>query len=345
MSAKQPLFKRDWKVVDHWKYYFLVSGLIILLGIILLCIPKIGLNLGIDFEGGYSMEIQYGGTLNRANYDEKLAVVKKVANDLKDDEGKPYNLEISRAQMQGEAEGASILIRFKAIGDEAYMEKVTSDLRSALIDELNDSESPYVGNVKESSTISQTVSSELLFAAIAAIYLSLLLMLVYITIRFELKSGLSAVVALMHDVFIVISFMVFTRIEINSTFIAAIITLIGYSINNTVIIFDRVRENLKNPANAELSPAKIANMSVKDSFWRTFNSSLTTLFTITLLAIIGVSAIREFALPIIMGLLSGIFSSMCIAPSVWTLLQSRKKKVNKDKKDESDKSSETVTAG
>lgn len=104
MSAKQPLFKRDWKVVDHWKYYFLVSGLIILLGIILLCIPKIGLNLGIDFEGGYSMEIQYGGTLNRANYDEKLAVVKKVANDLKDDEGKPYNLEISRAQMQGEAE-------------------------------------------------------------------------------------------------------------------------------------------------------------------------------------------------------------------------------------------------
>lgn len=342
MNGKKSLMKRDWKIVDQWKYYFLISGLIIVLGIVLLCIPKIGLNLGIDFEGGYSMEIQYGGTLNRDNYDEKLAVVEKVVNNLKDEQGKPYNLEVSRAQMQGEAEGASILIRFKAIGDEDYMETVTERLRSALIDELNDSESPYVGNVKESSSISQTVSSELLFAAIAAIYLSLLLMLVYITIRFEFKSGLSAVVALLHDVLIVISFMVFTRIEINSTFIAAIITLIGYSINNTVIIFDRVRENHKNPANAELSPKEIANMSVKDSFWRTFNSSLTTLFTITLLAIIGVSAIREFALPIIMGLLSGIYSSLCIAPSVWTLLQSGKKKVNKEKKD--DNSSETITA-
>ena len=345
MNKKNSLFKRDWKIVDQWKYYFIVSGLIILLGIILLCVPKIGLNLGIDFEGGYSMEIQYGGTLSKDNYSEKLSVVRNVVENLKDDKGKSYGLEVARAQMQGEKEGASILIRFKAIGDETYMEQVTKDLRDALIERLNDSESPYVGNVKESSSISQTVSSELLFSAIAAIYLSLLLMLVYITIRFEFKSGLSAVIALMHDALIVISFMVFSRIEVNSTFIAAIITLIGYSINNSVIIFDRIRENMKNPINSELSPAKIANKSVKESFWRTFNSSLTTLFIITVLAIIGVSAIREFALPIIMGLLSGMYSSMCIAPSVWALMQSRTKKIKNQKKDEKDKSPETVTAG
>ncbi|HHW90312.1 MAG TPA: protein translocase subunit SecF [Clostridiales bacterium] len=326
MSQKLPLFKRDWNIVDKWKYYFIASSIIIILGIILLCVPKIGFNLGIDFEGGYSMEIKYGPALTKENYSEKLAEVNEVVTNLTDSEGNKYNLEIARAQMQGEAEGASILIRFKAVGDEQYMEQVTQDLKKALIERLTDVENPYVGNVMDSSTISQTVSSELLFAAIAAIYLGLLLMLVYITIRFELKSGLAAVVALFHDVLIVVAFMVFSRIEINSTFIAAIITLIGYSINNTVVIFDRIRENLKNPANANLSSAQIANASIKESFWRTFNSSLTTLFTITVLAIIGVSAIREFALPIIVGLLSGIYSSLCLAPSVWTLLNKPKSK-------------------
>ncbi|HEY8390887.1 MAG TPA: protein translocase subunit SecF [Clostridia bacterium] len=340
--SRNSFYKREWRIVDHWKYFFLVSGLIILLGIVLLCVPKIGLNLGIDFEGGYSIEIKYGGTLNKGNYDEKLAVVERVVENLKDEDGKPYGLKVARAQMQGESDEASILIRFKAIGDEDFMEKVTDDLKTALIAELKDSEAPYVGTVKDSSAISQTVSGELLFAAIAAIYLSLLFMLVYITIRFEFKSGIAAVVALAHDVLIVVSFMVFSRIEVNSTFIAAIITLIGYSINNTVIIFDRVRENLKNPNNAELSYAKIANKSVKESFWRTFNSSLTTLFIITILAIIGVPSIREFALPIIVGLVSGIYSSLCLAPSVWTLLQSKKKRAKGDQKEE--KQSETVTA-
>lgn len=266
MSSKLPLFKRDWKIVDKWKYFFLASGIIILLGIILLCIPQVGLNLGIDFEGGYSMEIKYGGALTKDNFNEKLAEVRDVVTSLTDSEGNKYNLEIARAQMQGEAEGASMLIRFKAIGDEQYMEQVTQDLKKALMEALTDAENPYVGSVTDSSTISQTVSSELLFAAIAAIYLSLLLMLIYITIRFELKSGLSAIVALFHDVLLVIAFMVFTRIEINSTFIAALITLIGYSINNTVVIFDRIRENLKNPVNANLTSAQIANKSIKESF-------------------------------------------------------------------------------
>jgi preprotein translocase subunit SecF len=322
---KQSLFKRDWHIVEYWKYFFIASGAIIILGIVLLFIPQIGLNLGIDFEGGYSMEIKYGAALTKDNFDEKLAEIKSVVESLKDGQGNSYNLKVSRAQMQGEDENASILIRFKAIGDEEYMEQVTADLKAALIEALTDVENPYAGSVTDSTTISQTVSSELLFAALAAVYVSLLLMLLYITIRFEFKSGLAAVVALFHDSLIVLALMVFTRVEVNSTFIAALITLIGYCINNTVVIFDRIRENAKNPINANLTPAELANKSVKESFWRTFNSSLTTLFTIIVLAIIGVTSIREFAFPIIVGLISGMYSSLFLAPSVWTLLNKKPK--------------------
>ncbi|HEY8443769.1 MAG TPA: protein translocase subunit SecF [Clostridia bacterium] len=334
MSQKQSLFNRDWHIVDKWKYFFIASGAIILLGLILLFIPQIGLNLGIDFEGGYSMEIKYGAALTKDNFNEKLAQIEQVVENLKDSEGNSYNLKISRAQMQGKDENASILIRFKAIGDEEYMEKVTADLKQALINALFDPENPYSGSVADSSTISQTVSAELLFGALAAVYVGLLLMLVYITIRFELKSGLAAVVALFHDVLVVLAFMTFTRIEVNSTFIAAIITLIGYCINNTVVIFDRIRENAKNPLNAGLTSAELANKSIKESFWRTLNSSLTTLFTITLLAIIGVPSIREFAFPIIIGLISGLYSSLCLAPSVWTLLNKKPKNKKAQVKEE-----------
>ncbi|HEY8423513.1 MAG TPA: protein translocase subunit SecF [Clostridia bacterium] len=325
MNQKESLFKRDWHIVEQWKWFFLASGLIILLGIVLLCIPQIGLNLGIDFEGGYSVEIKYGTALTKENFNEKLGEIREVVENLTDSEGKKYNLEISRAQLQGEGEGASILIRFKAIGDEQYMEQVLDDLKEALREALTDPENPYVGNVSNSTTISRTVSSELIYAALAAVYVSLLLMLIYITIRFEFKSGLAATVALFHDTLVVLAFMVFTRIEVNSTFIAAIITLIGYCINNTVVIFDRVRENAKNPVNADMSPVELANKSIKESFWRTFNSTLTTLFIITLLAVIGVPSIREFALPIIIGLISGLYSSLCLAPSVWVLLSKNRK--------------------
>lgn len=326
MSEKKSLFNRDWKIVEYWKYYLIIPSVIIIIGLILLFIPKIGFNLGIDFEGGYSLEVKYGSALTEKNYDVKLSVIEDVVETLKDSSGKPYKLKISRAQMQGEAESASILIRFKAIGDEVYMQTVTADLKEALLDKLMESENPYVGNVMESSTITQTISTEQLFRALAAIYLCLLLMLAYITVRFDFLSGLTIMLALLHDSLIMIVFMVFSRIEVNSTFIAAIVTLMGYSINNSVVIFDKIRENLKNGQNEGLSSARIANISIKQTFWRTFNSSLTTLFTIVVLVIIGVPAIREFALPIIVGLIAGTFSSMCIAPSIWSLIRSKKEK-------------------
>lgn len=186
----------------------------------------------------------------------------------------------------------------------------------------------YSGSVADGGTTTATVSNEYLFSAIVAIAVALICMLIYIVIRFEILSGISAVVALAHDILIMFCAMVVFHIEINSTFIAALITILGYSINNTIIIFDRVRETSKlytgKRVNGKLvKPEFIANKSVQDTIWRSINTTLTTLITIGMVAIIGVADIQIFALPIIFGLLAGTYSSIFIAPSVWAWLMKK----------------------
>lgn len=183
----------------------------------------------------------------------------------------------------------------------------------------------YSGKVSEGGQTSSTVSTEILKSAILAISVALLCMLIYIIIRFELLSGIAAVVALVHDLLIMFCGMVIFHIEVNANFIAGIITILGYSINNTIIIFDRVRENMKLLGGKRLNgklvkPAYIANLSVQETIMRSINTTLTTLVTISMVAIIGVPSIRVFALPIIFGLLAGTYSSIFIAPTIWAML-------------------------
>lgn len=201
-----------------------------------------------------------------------------------------------------------------------------TDENAAKLEDVMTISDNYGGMVSDGGQTSSTVSSETLKSALLAISISLLCMLIYIVIRFELLSGIAAVLALTHDLVIMLCGMVVFHIEINSTFIAAIITIHGYSINNTIIIFDRVRENLKFYANKRINgkmvkPAYIANKSVKDTVWRSINTTLTTLIMIAMVAIIGVPDIRVFALPIIFGLLAGTYSSVFLAPTIWALLE------------------------
>lgn len=212
-----------------------------------------------------------------------------------------------------------------------WSEEQIEGLKSAM--SYNDT---YSGLVSDGDIVSATVSGELLTTAIAAIVLAIVLMLAYIAIRFELSSGFAAIVALFHDILMMFCFMAIFHVEINSTFIAALITILGYSINNTIIIFDRVRETVKTQTGKMLTGARIANEAVGDTLMRSFNTTLTTLITIGMVAIIGVPDIRIFALPIIAGLLAGTFSSIFIAPSIWALIRDRKRtkkdKVQTDKK-------------
>lgn len=195
-----------------------------------------------------------------------------------------------------------------------------SQLRDAIITGMSMPDE-FSGSVVGGALTSATVSTELLFNAILAVSLALIFMLCYIGLRFQLSSGLACIIALFHDVMMVFAAMAIFRVEINSTFIAAIITVLGYSINNSIILFDRVREKMHSQFSKSMSPEQVANASIKDTLLRSINTTITTLIMILMVAIIGVSDIRIFAFPIIIGLLAGTFSSICIAPSIWALFQ------------------------
>ena len=172
----------------------------------------------------------------------------------------------------------------------------------------------YVGPVAGATLVRNAVISVLLAAV---------LMLAYIALRFDFASGLAAVIGLLHDVLIMIAFMVILRsvIQMNSSFIAAMLTIVGYSINNTIVIFDRIRENNKKPAYAGMKREEMVSISVRESLGRTINTTLTTLVTIVTLYILGVDTIREFSLPIIVGILAGAYSANMINGYVWAALE------------------------
>lgn len=173
--------------------------------------------------------------------------------------------------------------------------------------------------------VSAVAGRDLISNAVKTLVIAFACMLIYIAIRFDLFSGLAALLALIHDVLIMYAFMVFFRgiFQVNSPFIAAILTIIGYSINNTIIIFDRIRELSRKPGLTQTPRMEIVELSVSQTLSRTVNTSLTTLITLVCLFIFGVSSIREFAFPLIIGMLAGSYSSIMLSGQIWTALLNR----------------------
>ena len=157
-------------------------------------------------------------------------------------------------------------------------------------------------------------SSSLFRSSVSAILIAFVLILLYISVRFRISYALSSIIALIHDVLMMLSFVVILRLEVSSTTIAAVLTIIGYSLNNTIVIFDRVRENIK--ATRGSDPASMVSWSVRQSFSRTFITTLTTLFAIVPLSIFSTGDIRNFAINLIWGLVVGAYSSSIIAPAL-----------------------------
>ncbi|MCI8412659.1 MAG: protein translocase subunit SecF [Clostridia bacterium] len=401
------LMNKDFKLVEKKKIWYLIPACIVAAAIVAMiifgCVTGSPLNLGMDFTGGYTVNVKLSTKLTAATYNSYKDEIVEVIENLTDENGKPYGIKVSAVQSQGSNEDASIYVKYKAVASDEVMEDINTAVQEALQDKifkivpvitsengtnyqvdyvnfplvnstyeakvkeiqalatangitangfsLDDTgkivtfdvsaanetfgtalaetvtiSDKYSGQAQKGDIISATVSGELLTNALLAICLSIVLMLVYIAFRFEVSSGVSAIVALLHDIFIMFSFMAIFHIEINSTFIAALITILGYSINNTIIVFDRIRENVKSLYYKNSTATFIANQSIKETLVRSLNTSITTLITIAMVAIIGVPSIRVFALPIIVGLLAGTFSSIFISPSVWALWKDRKKK-------------------
>ena len=305
--------------------WLLIPVAIILVGIIL--VSTIGFNLGIDFTGGTVINV-IPNEINISddnNYNQVKADIEEVLNE--------FGLKSTQFQIVENDQGTAVSVRFqdRAGADEKEMNTLINDkVIPALYEKfgMDKSNDKYANFVQASDRIGATSSSELLLKALIAI-MSSIVILIYIAIRFEVASGLSAIVALFSDVLVTCSVVLMCRIQINTTFIAALITIIGYSINNTIIIFDRVRELRKLDENKGKSNEEIANMAVSHSFVRTLNTTITTLVAVMLLAIIGVPSVREFIIPIIIGLLSGVYSSLFLSPNLWALMYRERAKKNK----------------
>ncbi len=286
-------------VIKNKKISFGISGLIILIGIIMMI--TFGLNFGIDFTGGTLIQIDLGKEV-------PVSELREIMDNFDD------NASIVHA---GE-------------GNEEVIIKSTTDYNNEeRIEIFNEYKEAY--SLEEDALINQqkfgaNIGEETRNKALISVLIATVGMLIYITYRFEFNFGIAAIVALMHDVLIGLSVYSIFRISVNSSFIAAMLIIVGYSINDTIVVFDRIRENIKKTRKQPFED--IINHSIKQTITRSINTSVTTLIAVTLLYILGVEAIKDFALPLIIGILSGTYSSLFIASPVWYLLKRRKEKVN-----------------
>ena len=280
----------------------IISAAIILIALVLTVCGR-GVNLGIDFEGGLSMQYDLKGAVDKADVDSVLS-----------------SMDISSytVTVQG-ANDNEINVRIKDVAKDD-IQKVQSEFETGIKEKYADAES--IGDV---NYVGPVAGATLIKNAVISVLLATVLMLIYIAIRFDFNSGLSAVFGLVHDVLIMLSFMVIFRsfIQMNSSFIAAALTIVGYSINNTIVIFDRIRENAKKMPT--VAREEVTNISIRESLGRTICTTVTTLITIVALCILGVASIREFALPIIVGILSGVYSANMINGYVWAFLEEKRR--------------------
>ena len=212
-----------------------------------------------------------------------------------------------------------INIRIKDVAKDD-IQKVQDEFETGIMEKY-----PEAVSIGDVNYVGPVAGATLVKNAIVSVLLASVLMLLYIAVRFDFNSGVSAVFGLLHDVLIMLSFMVIFRsvIQMNSSFIAAALTIVGYSINNTIVIFDRIRENHKKMPN--VPKEEVTNISIRESLGRTICTTVTTLITIVALCILGVASIREFALPIIVGILSGVYSANMINGYVWAFLEEKRR--------------------
>lgn len=290
-------------IKNYSKQCLMISAGIMVLAL-LLSLFGMGINVGIDFSGGMSMQYTMGEAVTQSD-------IEGVLNGI--------GLKDYAVSVQGTGKD-SINIRIKAI-DEDGVQGVQASITEAL-----QAKYPNAAIYGDVNYVGPVAGATLLRNAFLSVLIAALCMLIYIAIRFDFNSGAAAVLGLVHDVLIMLSFMVILHsfVQMNSSFIAAMLTIVGYSINNTIIIFDRIRENARKMPSST-PRVDVVNRSIKECLGRTINTTLTTLVTIVCLYIFGVSSIREFALPIIVGIISGVYSANMINGYVWAFLEEKKR--------------------
>lgn len=301
-------------IAKNWKFWIIAPIVILVVAVVLIAAlgSQIGytnaINIGIDFEGGTLVTVTIGQDAID-NYDYHV--------DRITDAIEKHGVVVSYVQLQ-EAQNVnetSISFRYKNISTN---DDEISALNEVIREELNNSLYAAINDNVTYESIGATAAQDLLSKSGIALAISLALILIYIIIRFTPASGIAAILALIHDVVIMFCLTVICRVQINQSFVAAIITIIAYSINNTIIIFDRCRENVKPlKGQKDIPYAEIGDQSVRENMRRSVFTTFTTMVTVIFLAIFGSDTIREFCVPIILGLVAGFYSSVLLATPLW----------------------------
>lgn len=272
------------------------------------------LNFSVEFAGGTSLTVGFDKEYSLSEAEKDIVPVIAEAAGIGE-------AGISVQTVSGTNE---IVFKMPELSDDGTDDSQMSKVRSALTDKLG-------ADVKEANVISGSVSSEMSKNAIFSVILAAILMLIYIAIRFhDVKFGASAVIALLHDVAMVFCLYIILRLTVGNTCIACLLTIVGYSINATIIIFDRVRENIGVMKPKKVTYKDIVNLSINQTFSRTIYTSLTTFVTIFVLYIMGVASIKEFALTLMAGIIIGAYSSVCITGPLWYTMKTKLGKTEKD---------------
>lgn len=304
--------KKPIQFLQKRKIFFAISAIMIVIGIVGMGMnkSKIGdiFNYGLDFKGGTSTNVTFNEDMSLEDISSKVVpVVESVTKD-------------ASTQTQKVQGTNQVIIKTRTLSKDER-----EQLNQSLVSKFGVDESKITAE-----SISGAVSAEMRMDAIWATIIATVLMLFYIWFRFrDIRFAAGSVFALIHDVLVLIACYAVFRWSVGSTFIACILTIVGYSINATIVIFDRIRENMKQLPK-KTSKEDILNISITQTLTRSINTSLTTFIMVFVLYILGVSSIREFALPIMVGVLCGTYSSVCLASAFWYILSGKGKKKGKE---------------
>ena len=286
--------------------FFTISGIIIAAGLISMGVHSAtegkALNYGLDFMGGTSTTADFGKDMTIEDIENDIVpYVEKVTGDS----------DVQATKVEGTTQ---VTIKTRTL---------SLDERQKLEDTLAENCDVDASTIT-SQSISSTISGEMRSDALKAVIVSCIFMLLYIWFRFkDIRFAASAILALVHDVLVVITVYALVRISVGSTFIACVLTIVGYSINDTIVIFDRIRENLALKTGKQTAEElrEVANKSLTQTLSRSINTSITTFIMVVMLYILGVASIRDFSLPLMAGLVCGAYSSICIATELWYVMK------------------------